>query len=346
MSILRENAVRLAAIGVLGGALLVAISGVSQAWTLLALATGVTFVMIAVLVLVVSRRQYRAIARFKDTAGKTMSTLLDEASSGKNLHADVQELRDALGSASLHISELTQALARLEVAGEKHFEAHSKEIRRVRHDISLLSREFLTDSQAVLQLMKEFDPIEPLPGLSGWALSPSGLVWLTRHIARTQPQTVVECGSGTSTLWCAMALRANGVGHLTALDHDPAFAEKTRQTLERHGLSEWATVLDAPLAPQATPRGTFAWYDTYRQDFGEIELLLVDGPPAATGPHARYPAMPLLAPYLVEGAAVVVDDMVRSDEREVVAFWLEEFVGLKHRGEVCNGIALLDYTRE
>lgn len=352
-SYLRKNTVRVSVVAVLAGAVLTAIAGLIEAWNLTVVAAAGTVGALAVLVVALARRQLRATNRSEAEVVKAIRALHFDVNRDHFLAevrdrvlADVADVRSAVDASSRAIGVLREGVSELDGALAKLSDAHHRGTRTTYQKISQIHREVLTDTQAVHQLMRDYAPVEPLPPLAGWALSPSGLVWLTRHVANARPSTVVECGSGTSTVWSAMALRANGMGHLTALDHNPEFAKRTRDALERHGLNEWATVVDAPLTAVQTPRGPFDWYDIAHQEFGEIELLLVDGPPAATGSHARYPALPVFAPHLADGAVIVVDDMVRSDEREAVGFWLAEFDGLTDWGEVVKDIALLKFARE
>ncbi|MFF2451515.1 class I SAM-dependent methyltransferase [Isoptericola sp. NPDC058082] len=190
----------------------------------------------------------------------------------------------------------------------------------------------LTQMQALGQLRAKFDVSGPLPDVGGWALDPTALLWLVDEIERRRPEHVVECGSGTSTFWIAMALRQNGRGRVTALDHLDEFAGRTRSTLERHGLSEVAEVRHTPLVTTPTPRGEFPWYDVEPATLGPIDLLVVDGPPEATGPLARYPALPVLHGALLPDSHVLVDDVHREDERQAIEHWLDELPRLRRAG--------------
>jgi hypothetical protein len=61
-------------------------------------------------------------------------------------------------------------------------------------------------------------------------------------------------------------------------------------------------------------------------------LVLVDGPPGATNPLARYPALHCLLEHLGGvGLDLLMDDMVREDEQTIVARWKDE---LQRRGRV------------
>lgn len=182
-----------------------------------------------------------------------------------------------------------------------------------------------------------------LPGTRGWAASPDFLLELTRHALAEKPPVVVECSSGASTLVLARCMQINGAGKVYSLEHDPAYAEQTRRQLERHGLSAWAEVLDAPLVPQEFAGATWPWYATDKlPPHAAIDMLVIDGPPMATRALARYPAGPALFGRLSGAAAVFLDDASRPDEKEILRRWASEFPELEHCPLACEkGAALL-----
>lgn len=57
----------------------------------------------------------------------------------------------------------------------------------------------------------------------------------------------MECSSGASTIVLAQSAKLNGRGHVFSLEHDRDYATKSRVELEKQSLSDWATVIDAPL---------------------------------------------------------------------------------------------------
>ena len=134
---------------------------------------------------------------------------------------------------------------------------------------------------------------------------------------------MVEASSGVTTLTSAYCLKRIGSGKVIALEHDETFAERTRTMIREHGLEEFATVVHAPLVPQAVDGEEYAWYDPAQTERIErIDLLVVDGPPAKTGPLARYPALPVFAERLQPEAVILVDDGGRPPEREMVKRWV------------------------
>ncbi|MFS8499784.1 MAG: uracil phosphoribosyltransferase, partial [Micromonosporaceae bacterium] len=197
--------------------------------------------------------------------------------------------------------------------------------------------------EALLQLYRDHLPRAPMPPSGQWALDPSGLLELLSRVPRDRPSLVLELGSGTSTVWLAYALERSG-GRLVSVDHDPGYGQRTRDLLERHELSKVAEVRDAPLREVTVGGQERRWYDpTAFADVAGVDLLFIDGPPGATGPLARYPALPLLLPRLAPEALVVLDDAHRPDEQETVRRWLAEVDGLSPVPATVGTVAVLRY---
>ena len=172
------------------------------------------------------------------------------------------------------------------------------------------------------------DHDRPMPELGDWAMTPSTLVWILDRISESSVRTILECGSGSSTIWFATALaHRGGDGRVIALESNAEYAEITRADLARHGLQDRAVVLDAPLVDTVIPgRANQPWYDisALPDHLPPVDLLFVDGPVGLIARQARYPAFPLLADRLAPGAAVVLDDTRRPDEAAIVRLWKQE----------------------
>ena len=162
-----------------------------------------------------------------------------------------------------------------------------------------------------------------IPPMGGWAASADVVSVLIGDLLRIRPRLVVECGSGVSTLWTALAIEHYGLDcRVVSLDHDTHFAEQTRRSLRAHGVDRHAEVRDAPLLPAEIEGHSTVWYDRAALvGLTGIGLLFVDGPPDRTGPLVRYPAVPLLKARLAPTATIVLDDLIRPGEKEVVARW-------------------------
>ncbi|WP_157575007.1 class I SAM-dependent methyltransferase [Jiangella muralis] len=263
--------------------------------------------------------------------GSTLTSLGDGVS---GIREDVASTKKRVDGARRDLLAGQEELAQ----GEK------RRLISLRERVDKLGYEPVRQIQALMQLDKRIDARAPLPPTGGWAMEPTTLFRLVRLVDQTRPAMVVECGSGASTVWLAYALESLGGGRLVSLEHDERYAEQTRRTLEEHGLSGVAEVRHAPLSEVEVNGETFTWYDpTAVQDLKDIELLLVDGPPRASGPRARYPALPLLGTRLAPGARIVLDDVDRPEEQEAADAWLAETPGLVREGSETDRSALLTY---
>lgn len=161
------------------------------------------------------------------------------------------------------------------------------------------------------------------------AMRPSAVATILNDVVVNDRTTIVECGAGVSTVYIARLLRALGLGHLHTLEDDVAWASRLRELLGREGLEGRVTVTDAPLEPCQLDRHGQPWYSEHalRALPESIDLLLVDGPVAyGHGKrHARYPALPFFHSRLAWDCTVVLDDISRRGEQEVVDRWEHEF---------------------
>lgn len=201
--------------------------------------------------------------------------------------------------------------------------------------------------QALLALERELDLGLHLPPLRGWAASPDFLLILMNHVKQRRPETIVECSSGASTVVLARCLQRLGKGKVTSLEHDPIYAEKTRQSLAEAGLSDWATIIDAPLVEHWIEGETWKWYSLDGFPDMAIDMLVVDGPPWFINPLARYPAGPLLFPKLTREGVVLLDDAARDDESRIMERWRAEWPRLGCvRYDTEKGTVLLQFHEE
>ncbi len=222
-----------------------------------------------------------------------------------------------------HNLELASRIGTLAGESQRTFNT----LRQVRADTQKEIKQTFRQLEALQNLNAVLPASDVLPATRGWAASPDLLMVLVDLVITERPSLVVECGSGASTLWIALAMRRFGIdGRIVALDHDPVFGSKTRDFLARHGVADLAEVRDAPLESFTLDGATYSWYARKAwDDLTGIDLLFVDGPPAATGHQARYPALPLLSGSLSPGAIAVLDDLVVADMQNVLQLWLDAY---------------------
>ncbi|WP_051323849.1 O-methyltransferase [Candidatus Solirubrobacter pratensis] len=170
------------------------------------------------------------------------------------------------------------------------------------------------------------DPDAPLTWSTG-AMTAAGFAVVCAEVTSRERPSVVECGSGFSTLKLAELVQQRG-GRLVSLEHDETWATRVRSNLAAAGLAETAQIMLAPLEPHPLARDGLPWYAEHPLRFlpRRIDLLLVDGPPAFEPETelSRYPALPALAERLALDAVVVLDDIDRRGELRVLEAWERE----------------------
>lgn len=165
--------------------------------------------------------------------------------------------------------------------------------------------------------------------LGGWALDAETIGYLVREIVRRKPKSILEFGSGVSTLVLAHTMRRlyGATEHplVWSIEQGLEFLRTAESLVQRHGLLDTVRFLHAPLGPQ-TIRG---WATTCYQVsdaklasfFGPVrpDFVLIDGPAADYG--ERFGTLPLIERFLDPNAVVFMDDGLRDSELAIADWW-------------------------
>jgi predicted O-methyltransferase YrrM len=157
---------------------------------------------------------------------------------------------------------------------------------------------------------------DALPHLGSWKADTYLLHRIVDIVEAARPATVVELGSGATSLVIAKALAQHGGGTLHSYDQHAPFVAAMDGWLDEHDLS--AQFHHAPLV-QRDVRWPGLWYSLTGVP-GSIDLLVIDGPPWAVHPFARGMAERLF-PLIAPGGMVLLDDAARPGERIVARRW-------------------------
>lgn len=197
------------------------------------------------------------------------------------------------------------------------------------------------DQRAATELLR-FD-VGYLPWTSS-ALAPSALTQVLNDITINKRKHVIELGAGISTIYLGICVKSSG-GHLNTLEHDASWAQIIEDLVAANGLNHCVSIHYAPLEKVVVDDVDYDWCSTRVLEevakANSVDLLLVDGPPAyQKGKElARYPALPILYPYLSDSCSIFLDDIGRPGEREIVMRW-SDFSGIKFSlHELRGGIA-------
>lgn len=177
-------------------------------------------------------------------------------------------------------------------------------------------------AQALPFLYREIEPRMPLPPVEAWALDPRVLVLVIRTLRARRPRSIVEFGSGISTLLLGEVAHEIGA-RVSSFEHDAEWSRRVQAWIAQWGLDGVAEIHHAPLRHDARDGRT--WYDrdvvAAALPTAGIGLVLVDGPPLRTARAARAGALPAVIERLAEDATVFVDDCGRPQERKIVSDW-------------------------
>ncbi len=191
----------------------------------------------------------------------------------------------------------------------------TKEIRgqtsQIKTELGYVYQQF----EALEQLLPLLKLSSPLPASRGWAASPDFLLSLFEISRNAKPRLVLELGSGVSTL----VLAKSGAKKIISLEHSIEYGELTRAMLKDHRVRGVEIRIDDL---EMYPAG-HSWYSKASlKGLAKIDLLVIDGPPSATNPDARFPALENLLPFLSPKATIVLDDANRADERKLAEAFL------------------------
>jgi hypothetical protein len=174
------------------------------------------------------------------------SDLADLEAIVNGLRDRIEELGVLLAGQSEAISGQSDAIARLEnvsatqaelrLAADQlkaQLDGSSIQLSKALTDLeSRITRASVRDNARTYRQAEALDAIDtllrpshPLPPLGGWALSADVSLFLIQHVLTTKPGTIVELGSGASTVLLALAIEQNASGRLITLEHSPKYLE-------------------------------------------------------------------------------------------------------------------------
>ncbi|WP_462401995.1 methyltransferase FkbM [Pseudomonas sp. Marseille-QA0332] len=262
------------------------------------------------------------------------------------------EVQSTPGSDAIHlpagdsaVQQLAQELQKQHSSLNEQIKQQNAEMIKIRKSLENTVRsEMLNAAQqleAFLGIQNFLNHGERLPGMHGWPISPDFALYLIELIDSKHYDLILEFGSGTSTVIIAKTLARIGQQRRTsppvqvAFEHLEQYYNQTHANLIQADLIHAVQLVLAPLVPFQSPSGNmYSYYDCHSK-LAELKakltadclkiLMIVDGPPGSTGKHARYPAVPAVLKHF-KGAAldIVLDDYIRSDEKEVAEMWLKE----------------------
>ena len=212
---------------------------------------------------------------------------------------------------------------------KQHFRVNKEDIAKVLENQQLLHKR-INEELAAAQISSLLSSCQYLP-FSKASLNFTSLAVLLNDIVINNRKFIVEFGAGISTLLMPLLIKKNKLEnvHILSVENDAGWMQVVGNLLASEGLSEYVTLLHAPLSNNTISLDNNQWYDlpaltkTLDQAGRKVDCVLVDGPAAWYNEvyRSRYPALPVLEKYLNEKCSVFLDDTDRKGEKEIVALW-------------------------
>lgn len=338
--------------------ILASLAAVFEAWSVALVLTHGSLLFAVLIVLLSARyvvRLLRTQERKSRVVAERMTRLVEdtaqrERESHKDLRGLIEATQQAIGEAiakeTEDAKEVTQdsALELKEKLDELDTTVH-KSAQSQSRQVTSTVRDSTRQVESLVQIYARFKDLKlPMPSTGGFAIDSQALGHLLSLVEERRPKKILELGSGASTIWLGYLCQSFG-GELVTLDHLEGYLDLTRTAVDRHGLQDHVESRLAPLEPVESAGDTYNWYALASlNDLSDIDLVLIDGPPAATGPKARYPALPYIIDLLAPYATVILDDAHRQEEADIVEEWLREFPDFRQIEVGTSRLAVLERT--
>lgn len=180
--------------------------------------------------------------------------------------------------------------------------------------------------------------------LGGWALAASSLNLLSQLVLENEPTSVLEFGSGRSTVALAHLMKRANPDRtgpmLISVEQNETYLRETQLLLQRAGLDDVVRLFHAPIAYQRwgyyegacynlSGAGTLDELTQFRP-----ELVVIDGPVGGYG--IRFGTVPSVFETLADDALIIMDDALRDSELAIAQWW-EELGYTQHGGVLTRG---------
>ena len=274
--------------------------------------------------------------------------------------SDMSTLKSLMTTQQISVQAMAQQIGQLDLSGALNAQLNKqlsggkqnlKEVEtRLRNDLNKGLSNAVKQMEAFLRIQSFLGTADALGDFHGWPISPDIGLFLLDRMREQHYDLIIEFGSGTSTALFAKAVevlaeqaaaKARNTDdrqasspsrtEIISFEHDAVYHTKTTQMLKARGLDHCVRLVHAPLVEWRDGDQTYLYYDCQSTLSGIAQqhahrqlriLLLVDGPPGATCPNARYPAVPFVFNALgVHQIDVVLDDASRLEEKQVVELW-------------------------
>jgi hypothetical protein len=164
------------------------------------------------------------------------------------------------------------------------------------------------------------------------SLRPFCLAQMLNDIVTNNRKSIVEFGSGVSTIMIGRLIKKNGLdARLVTVEHDKGWADVLAGILRKEAIDDVIDIIHAPLKPTRLSVENNLWYDVNVLDGQtagrQFDMVIIDGPTAwQKGTElARFPAVPYVISKLGRRFSIYLDDADRPGETSIQQMWHKNY---------------------
>lgn len=200
---------------------------------------------------------------------------------------------------------------------------HASLPERVRRGLRAMHQRYVLE-QALKRFMQDPSPealtVELMDDLAygwanhGWCAQCEYLRKCLDYANNTQG-SVLECGSGLSTLLLGIVAQQRGI-RVWSLEHNGFWADRLSSVLSKMKINS-VTICRVALRSF----GEFDWYDVSLEQMPkDFSVVVCDGPPGDTL-GGRCGLIPVMKEHLTPGCVIIADDVTRKAELNMLIDW-------------------------
>lgn len=192
-----------------------------------------------------------------------------------------------------------------------------------------IGNKFLTDSNSMLkELHAKLELMHIMPKFfpfSNYTISCFDLNEICKELALSKPQSLLEFGSGLSTLVIAKLFENNLDFKIISIEHDLDWINFMNGIIVENGLTN-IEIIHSKLIEAKYEAFNGLWYDLDLEKLPLFDVILVDGPPcnAKNRPYSRFFSINAIKSKLKSGGYIYLDDADRPGEKKIIHDWVNK----------------------
>ena len=155
----------------------------------------------------------------------------------------------------------------------------------------------------------------------GYSSSPEMLEELFNRIVAEKPKTILELGSGLSTLIASYAVKKNGYGRVASWDSLETRASGNREIINSHNQEIFSEIHHVQTREKPDNLDQFVWYDMEPET--GLNFLIIDDSIEQPGVPEAKDAIRALKSHLEPGCTILLHDRIRPAAKDTIPFWLD-----------------------